>query len=179
MMQDQDETGDNENNYNEHVLHEQFVHEQLVLEVDRERLHCSSSLQQDEQRTYELESEQMNDDMLAHDDAIIKRTIQEIERLHHSSDSSICQSDANWTNCNWYHAPTDSSENDLNENTDIDDGITDLIEVVGANTNLIAFLQKQRATIARLRARIVRLNFLLAQQILQTDHARQDCYSAQ
>jgi hypothetical protein len=44
MMQDQDETGDNENNYNEHVLHEQFVHEQLVLEVDRERLHCSSSL---------------------------------------------------------------------------------------------------------------------------------------
>jgi hypothetical protein len=122
----------------------------------------------------------MNDDILYNEDVIIERTIQTFESLNHSSDSDISNSDANWTNCGHYNEPPDSSEDDLNENTDTDDGITDLIEVVGANTNLIAFLQQQRATIARLRARIVRLNTLLAQETLQTADARrglQDIYN--
>ena len=172
MTNDQDETRHEGHDYNDNVLHEQFVHEQLVLELDRDISHCSSSIEQDKQHDHE--NAQMHDDILHHEDMNIEQTIQAFESLNRNSDSESSQSNANWTNCDWYNEPPDSSEDDLNENTDTDDGIIDFIDVVGANTDLIAFLKKQRATIARLRARIVRLNTLLAQQTMETALAKRD-----
>ena len=47
--------------------------------------------------------------------------------------------------------------NDLDGNTDTEDGAEDIVTLIQANMQLLNFLTKQRATIARLRARISRL----------------------
>jgi hypothetical protein len=52
---------------------------------------------------------------------------------------------------------TDNDSDDINENTDTEDGADDIVTLIQANMQLLNFLTKQRATIARLRARISRL----------------------
>jgi hypothetical protein len=63
----------------------------------------------------------------------------------------------------WWVEPPDSSEDapnslddDINENTDAEDGAEDIVDLIQANTKLLNFLTEQSATIARLRARIVK-----------------------
>jgi uncharacterized coiled-coil protein SlyX len=50
-----------------------------------------------------------------------------------------------------------SSDDDIDENTDTDDGANEKVDLTDVN-QVIALLVKQRKTIARLRARIDRLN---------------------
>jgi hypothetical protein len=99
------------------------------------------------------EMAQMNDDVLREQNRSTEEIIASFESLCDSSDDE---------RTDFYCIPPESSDDDINENTDTEDGTEELIELMGANTDLIAFLMKQRATIARLRARIVRLNDLLA-----------------
>ena len=85
------------------------------------------------------------------------------ESLYHSDNDSVAEE-----HLDYYNRDSDSSVADIDENTVTDDDVaglldilrantqlkTQLIDIVGANTKFIAFLQKQRETIARLRSRI-------------------------
>jgi hypothetical protein len=130
------------------------------------------------------EEQQVEDDILHHMNAITKEVIKAFETLDHSDGD-----DQSYYEDHSHHAPQmspPSSEDDLEENTDTDDEIeevlrvvstnTDLIhylrkqclrkrksineilDIISQNTNLIACLHKQRDPIARLRARIARMN---------------------
>jgi hypothetical protein len=52
----------------------------------------------------------------------------------------------------------DDDSDELNDNTDTEDGADDIVAIIQANMQLLTFLTKQSATIARFRARIVCLN---------------------
>jgi transposase InsO family protein len=67
------------------------------------------------------------------------------------------ESDRNYENSESCAHSINSSEDDINENTDTEDGGDELIDLIGANTRLIAFIAKQRETLARLRRRITRM----------------------
>jgi hypothetical protein len=60
-------------------------------------------------------------------------------------------------NSEYYVHSIKSSEDDINENTDTEDGGEELIDLIEANARLIAFIAKQRATLERLRHRITRM----------------------
>jgi len=55
----------------------------------------------------------------------------------------------------------DNDSDDINENTDTEDGAEDIVGLIQANMQLLNFLTKQRGTIARLRARVSRLNTVI------------------
>ncbi len=55
----------------------------------------------------------------------------------------------------------DNDSDDINENTDTEDGNEDIVGLIQANMQLLNFLTKQRGTIARLRARVSRLNTVI------------------
>ena len=112
-------------------------------------------LELDEQRSHDHNMGQMQDDILYEENEATERIIEAFESLNSSDNGSERSAD-------YHYEPPDSSEDDLYENTDTDDGIEELIDEIGGNTKLIAFLQKQRATIFRLRARIARMNGMLA-----------------
>ncbi len=138
---------DSESSSNEvHVI------EQILQPLDQ--------LELDEQRNHDHDMEQMHDDILNEENASIERTIEAFENLNRSDDGFERSTDV--FNYDHYREHPDSSEDDLTENTDTDDDIEKLVDVIGGNTKLIAFLQKQRTTIFRLRARIVRMNGMLA-----------------
>jgi hypothetical protein len=111
------------------------------------------------------EMAQLNDDVLREQNRSTEQIIASFESLCNSSDDEITD---------FFRIPPDSSDDDINENTDTEDGTEELIELIGANTDLMAFLAKQRATIARLRARIVRLNDLLARYESQNGQVTED-----
>ncbi len=87
----------------------------------------------------------MDDDILYEQTASTERIIAAFESLHHSDDDDEAGSSVNIYNCDYYQKAQSSSEDELNENTDTDDDIEDIITVVGANTAIIALLQKHRA----------------------------------
>ncbi len=112
--------------------------------------------------------------MLYHTNALTDQIIANFEDLHHSSDDDSIQPNVN--NCGWWVEPPESSEDaphsstdapdtiedlhdsdDLDEKTDTEDDGDDVIELLKANMQLLTFLTKQSATIARFRGRIVRL----------------------
>jgi hypothetical protein len=153
--------------------------------MDEERkaaLQQSLLLEMHEQRAHDYELSQLHDDVLHHINASTDEIIADFENIHHSSDEDCFGiSLVNEFNCDWYHEPHESSEDvsndndsdapsantgnkdgekdddsdDLNENTDTEDGAEDAVALIQANMNLLVFLKRQSATIARLRARTV------------------------
>ncbi len=132
------------------------------------------------QRTQDDEISQLQDDVLYHTNALTEQIIADFENLEHSSDDDCADEEPNVYNCDWWVEPPESSEDapnssidvphpsadlvdsdDLNENTDTEDGGEDVIELLKANMQLLTFLTKQSAIIARLRRRIVRLSTIV------------------
>jgi transposase InsO family protein len=89
-------------------------------------------------------------------------------------------SPVNEFNCDWYHEPPDSSEDDGDEHTDAgtdadtdtEDGAEDHISLIQSNMKLIAFMARQSKTIARLRSRILRLRTRVSELTTQIDSIR-------
>jgi hypothetical protein len=61
-------------------------------------------------------------------------------------------------------------DDDLNENTDTDDDAEEITTLIQSNVKLLSLLEQQRATIARLRSRITRLNTLVRDLTLRLDN---------
>ncbi len=104
--------------------------------------------------------------MLQHINSTTEQIIEQFASCQDSSDDGcLGDSPVNVFNCDYYRDPPEhydhNLEDDIDENTDTDDGVDDIIDIIGSNTKLIAFLHKQRNTIARLRARIDRLSTLV------------------
>ncbi len=153
----------------DHDLQDQDVNERIMHSLDAERQQDNLQLESEAQNILDHENNQLHDDVLYHEDELTNEIIAAAKSLYQSSDDDHSVQNMgpynkfyNEYNCDVYQEPDDSSEDELNENTDTDDGKEDIIEVLGANTRLIALLQKQRKTIARLRARISRLIAIIA-----------------
>ena len=107
-----------------------------------------------------------------------------------SDDNPIFYDQAPDVTVDFYRSRTPPFSDDLNENTDTEDGAEDVIDLMKANregtNNMIDFLKMnmklfefvshQRITITRLRARIVRLGAMVFQLTLQLElaHERSD-----
>jgi hypothetical protein len=114
------------------------------------------------------EMQQMRDDIRYEENAMTDRIIESFGGLFRDRDDESGQSDSTGDfNVDFFNYAENHSE-DINENTDTDDGAEDLIHLLGTNTELvhglvdensklIAFLAKQRETLARLRKRISRM----------------------
>jgi hypothetical protein len=97
------------------------------------------------------------------------RIIESFGGLFNDRDDGSAESHSTGEHAPYFYTHSDdSSEGDINENTDTEDGAEDLIELISSNTTLvhelvdansrlIAFLSKQRETLARLRSRISRM----------------------
>jgi hypothetical protein len=139
---------DGESSANEVHVIKQIVEPMDQLELDEQHSH----------HCHDHDMGQLNDDILYEENVRTENIIQALNSLNckDSDDGSdVCEG-------YFYQHNDDSSEDDLTENTDTDDDIEELVNVIGGNTKLIAFLQKQRATIFRLRKRIVRMHSMLA-----------------
>ena len=138
--------------------------------------------EQEGQRVYDDGIGQMRDDVLFHANMMTEQIIANFEDLTHSSEEESTHSPE--SNSDRRDEPPESSEDasdhlndnsdsdDLNENTDTEDGKDELCDLeeslqqssrnlLKANTQLLNFLTKQSATIARLRRRIVRLSTMV------------------
>ncbi len=91
----------------------------------------------------------MDDDIRYEENATTERIIDSFGGLFNERDN-----ESSGSNSDYHVYSINSSDDDINENTDTEDGTEDLLELLGANTRLIAFLAKQRETLARLRTRI-------------------------
>ena len=160
-----------------HDLDSKGFDEQLILEaVDEHQANINSSVQQesDEQRTQDLELDQMQDDVLHHENAEIEAIIEGFENLNSSSEDNCYDDDSPVNEFNeasaWWVEPSQSSEeDDFEGNTDTDDDGEDVVALIQANMKLLNFLTKQSATIARLRSRIVRLGTIIHDLRLRSD----------
>jgi hypothetical protein len=94
------------------------------------------------------------------ENAATERISEAFGGLFHYGENESVESDRNYENSESCAHSINSSEDDINENTDTEDGGDELIDLIGANTRLIAFIAKQRETLARLRRRITRINSL-------------------
>jgi hypothetical protein len=127
-------------------------------------------LAMDEQSSYDHEMNQMSDDIQYEENAVTDRIIEAFGGLFHDGDNGSSESESiGEDNLNFHVHSITSSEDDINENTDTEDGTEDLIELIGANTRLIAFLAKQRDTLARLRTRISRMKRYIEQLTSRLD----------
>jgi hypothetical protein len=133
------------------------------------------TLELDEQKNHDLELSQLNEDILQHINSTTEEIIDEIDR---SEDSSLGNSPVNEFNCDYYIEPTASSEDDLNENTDTEDGAEEVIDLIQSNMKLMTVLDRQRTTISRLRARIFRLNDLITNLTSQLNSIRETTVNA-
>jgi hypothetical protein len=163
--------------------------EKIMRAMDDERtsdIQNALRLELDGQRAHDNEIGQFNEDILHHENASTDQIIENFATLRHddSFDSHLCHMCGDVHNINedcfgddgpsifneaseWWVEPPKSSdgdsssvEDDLNENTDTEDGAEELVPLIQANMKLLQFLTKQSRTIARLRARIVRLSIL-------------------
>jgi hypothetical protein len=160
--------------------------DQIMRAMDEERnrdITEALHLELQGQRVQDDDLHQLNDDILHHTNAMTDEIIDSFENLRHDSHNcQLCGEDHNSDeDCSvheptnelneasaWWVEPHDSSEDtpnslddDINENTDTEDGAADIADLIQVNTKLLNFLTKQSATIARLRARIVRLSTLV------------------
>jgi hypothetical protein len=139
--------------------------EELMHKMDEERSNALTDLQQlvaDEQSTHDHEMSQMHDDILYDMNASTEEVIRAFESLHHSNDDSLYDDDYHDDNRDPYRVPHEVTEDDLNENTDTEDGTDEVLDLLRSNQALIALFMRQRETIdVRLRARILRLIRLL------------------
>jgi hypothetical protein len=160
-----------------HDLDSKGFNKQLILEaVEEHQAYITSSVQQesDEQRTQDLELDQMRDDVLHHENAEIEAIIEGFENINSSSEENCYDDDSPVNEFNeasaWWVEPSQSSEeDDFEGNTDTDDDGEDVVALIQANMNLLNFLTKQSATIARLRSRIVRLGTIIHDLRLRSD----------
>jgi hypothetical protein len=129
--------------------------------------HDLRTLEMDEQKNHDLELSQLDDDIQHHINSLTEEIIDGFERL---GDASSANSSVNEFNCDYYHEPPASSEeDDMLENTDTEDGTEEVMDLIQSNMRLMSALDRQRATIARLRARIFRLNDLVNDLTKQLD----------
>ncbi len=172
--------------------------EKIMHAMDHERklaLRESLTLELDEQRAHDEDLSQLHDDVLHHINASTEQIIAEFANMNHSSDDDLSRSSpVNEFNCDWWHEPSESSSSnhsdnhnanaphtidctqnndsdDLFGNTDTEDGAEDVVALIQSNMNLIRFLTKQSATIARLWTRIVRLGTLIQDLTAQLNTA--------
>jgi hypothetical protein len=145
-----------------------------------------------EQRDHELELNQMNDDVLYEVNAATERIETAYGEIYQSGsdtyiygdpdsdgyDNDVSSVDENNPYPYSYPCLPEFADDDINENTDTDDGVEEVIELIGTNarlvalvakqggevieligvnTQLVALVARQRKTMARLRARINRL----------------------
>jgi hypothetical protein len=112
--------------------------------------------------------DQMNDDNKRHLNDETDRIIESFEQLDHSNSDDnpeIYDQDVETTYAfyrNSQNYSQDSSGDDIDENTDMEDGAEDLIDLLRSNMKLIAFLTRQSTTNRRLRFRITRLGNLVS-----------------
>jgi hypothetical protein len=144
--------------------------QQLSIYAQQLSIHDLLTLELDEQKSHDLELSQLNDDVLQHINSQTEEIIDDIDR---SEDTSFGHSPVNEFNCDFYIQPPASSEDDLNENTDTEDGTEEVMDLIQSNMRLMTVLDRQRATIARLRARIFRLNDLITNLTTQLDNIRE------
>ena len=107
-------------------------------------------LEIDEALTCKNEQEQMEKDIRYQNNASTEDIISSFENIDIEEDEATSY---------YYHHHHEilSSDDDIDENTDTDDGANEKVDLTDVN-QIIALLVKQRKTIARLRARIDRLN---------------------
>jgi hypothetical protein len=115
-------------------------------------------LGQDDNDHCDLEQEQMLDDIEHEEDAATNRIIESFGGLFHDGGSDSDDTDRAYEiNSEFYVHSVNSSEDDINENTDTEDGGDELLDLLDANTKLINFIARQRDTLDRLRCRITRM----------------------
>jgi hypothetical protein len=161
----------------------------IAIEIEDDSTHNDDD-EMAEQHDHDLELHQMQEDILYEENAITERIVTAYgEPYYRGSDTYIYgdpdsdgydpedASSVDERNPYPYACPSlpEFTDDDINENTDTEDGaeevieiiganarlITmiakqgeDVIELIGANTQLVALIAKQRETMARLRARI-------------------------
>jgi hypothetical protein len=158
--------------------------ERVMQEIDNEKqvaLEATYQQELDAQRAHEQELSQMQDDVLYHIKASTDEIIAGFEHILSSSeDDCFGDSPVNEHNCDFYRENSESSsdvhtphigvlpaDDDINANTDTEDGAEDMVELIQANKKLLHFLKKQSETIARLRGRIVRLGTIIQDLTVQ------------
>jgi hypothetical protein len=136
--------------------------ERLMLEMDSEHrtaLRDLLRLQLDEQKAHDLELSQFHDDVLQHITSATDEIVADVDRSEDTD--SFGGSSVNEINCDFYREPPESSDDDFNDNTDTDDGHDEATDLLQSKMQLVKFLDRQRTTIVRLRARIFRLNDII------------------
>jgi hypothetical protein len=160
--------------------------ERLILKLDAEHktaLQDLLRLELNEQIVHDEELSQLHDDVLYHINSSTDEVVAEIERFNETN--SYGASPVNDFNCDWYQEDEstvndlnkntdESTVDDLNENTDTEDGHDEAMELMQSNMQLMKFLDRQRTTIARLRARIFRLNDTIIDLTQQMDNIRKE-----
>ncbi len=116
------------------------------------------TLELDEQRNHDLELSQLDDDILQQINSTTEAIIDDFERVDSTGSAA---SSVHEFNCDYYQEPPDSPEDDLLENTDTEDGTEEVMDLIQSNMRLMSALDRQRATIARLKARIFRMGDLV------------------
>jgi hypothetical protein len=118
----------------------------------------------------ELEGDQVHDQVLLQQEYDIMyemnvatdRIIEAFELLHHGDSSDDDE---------FYRFPPLQPGEDIDENTDTEDGHDEFIDLVKSNMKLLEFVLRQRETIARLRARIFRLSDVISKRTIQPNRS--------
>ncbi len=155
-------------------LSQRDADERLILELDAEHKTAMQDLlrlELNEQIAHDEELSQLNDDVLYHINSSTEEVVAEIERLNGTTSDGA--SPVSNFNCDWYQED-ESTVDDLNENTETEDGHDEAMELMQSNMQLMKFLDRQRTTIARLRARIFRLNDTITDLTQQMDNIRKE-----
>ena len=146
-------------------------------------IHTALRLELEGQRVQDNEIGQFREDILHHENETTEQLIENFASFRHndSFDSNLCHMCGNV-----HHIDEDCFGDEgpsiLNEasewsveppelNTDTDDGDDEIAILIHSNENLLAFLNQQQATIARLRGRITRLNTLVRDLHRRLDHS--------
>ena len=128
----------------------------MIPNNDVESRNPHAQLEDDEQKAYDHEMGLMDHDIRRHLNDETECIIESFEKLDNSN------SDNNSESHDFYRHSPNSSGDDMDENTDTEDGAEDLIDLLQSNMKLLAFITKQNATIRRLRSRITRLANLVS-----------------
>jgi hypothetical protein len=127
-------------------------------------------MEQEAQDYYDHEREQLRDDIQYEENAATDRIIEAFGGLFHDGeDDSVASDRFEEDNTEYYVHSINSSEDDINENTDTEDGADEFLELISANTRLISFIAKQRETLDRLRRRITRMKRYIARLTFRMD----------
>jgi hypothetical protein len=151
--------------------HEQDIDEKSILEIAEEkpRSYDESRLEQDGENIQQNEKEQMEDDIMHQINSSTDEIIASFENLsveesdndnqsYGTPDEKIYSEMFRQSIDHFYHGTHESEQEDIDENTDTDDGVNDDIDLENTRPDIIIRLQRQDETIKRLRLRIERLN---------------------